>query len=264
MFETGTSIRRSDSSVVGGLSCWDVAGFAVNVLYRMAEATPTLGGERPEPNVITTRVAHATRTRALLVDSGRTDSLCSRGPADDRPSAPPGLAAETESACRRQETPLRRSGPLGLDRADAHPQRSRRDRTRDDDRDRSIAAIDDLAAGLSGNPSGVGGSGVWKTTDGGSNWFPIADSLPSLKVAAIALAPDLPSRIYAALVDIANAGSGLYRSDDSGTTWTLIADDSRLNGRQLLIDASNPPMMFMASAAGVHRSSDGGTHGRPY
>jgi photosystem II stability/assembly factor-like uncharacterized protein len=115
------------------------------------------------------------------------------------------------------------------------------------------------AAGLSGNPSGLGGSGVWKTTDGGSNWFPITDNLPSLKVAAIALAPDLPSRIYAALVDLANAGAGLYRSDDSGASWTPIADDPRLNGRQLLIDASNPSLMFMASAAGVHRSSDGGT-----
>ena len=260
LFETGTRIRRFDPSVVGGLSCWDAAGFAVNVLYRKARATPAIaeGVQEPTSSLLESPMQlELAPAWSILVPS--TPSARATRPMSG-PSAPPGLAVETDasvSAARDAASAVVGRwvsiGPTLIPSGLGATGRV------------TTIAIDPsqpstiYAAGLSGNPSGVGGSGVWKTTDRGSNWWPIADSLPSLKVAAIALAPNLPSRIYAALVDIANAGSGLYRSDDSGITWTLISDDSQLNGRQLLIDASNPSMMFMASAAGVFRSSDGGT-----
>jgi hypothetical protein len=113
-------------------------------------------------------------------------------------------------------------------------------------------------AGRSGNPRHIGGSGVWKTTDGGTTWFPIADSLPSLKIAAIALAPGASSPLYAATLNRSENGGGLYRSDDGGGTWVLISGDEALRGRLLLIDPTNPSRMFMATGDGVYRSLDMG------
>src|SRR6266508_4656057 len=43
--------------------------------------------------------------------------------------------------------------------------------------------------------SGHEGSGVWKTTNGGTSWTPITDSLPSLAVDAIAIDPTNPDRV---------------------------------------------------------------------
>ena len=113
--------------------------------------------------------------------------------------------------------------------------------------------------GRSGHPARVGGSGVWKTTDGGASWRPIADSLSNLKIGALALEPGRPSRVYAATLDRGNDGGGLYRSDDAGGSWSLIVEDSRLSGRALLIDPTDPRRLFMANADGVHRSVDGGS-----
>src|ERR1700722_18041195 len=36
---------------------------------------------------------------------------------------------------------------------------------------------------------GARGSGIWKTTDAGANWFPISDSLPSVHIDALAIDP---------------------------------------------------------------------------
>jgi hypothetical protein len=113
-------------------------------------------------------------------------------------------------------------------------------------------------AGRSGNPSNVGGSGVWKTTNGGSTWRPIADGLPSLKIAAIALAPGGSSPLYAATLNRSENGGGLYRSDDGGQAWDLVSDDEALSGRLLLIDPTEPARMFMANSDGVYRSTDSG------
>ena len=39
--------------------------------------------------------------------------------------------------------------------------------------------------------------GVWKTTDGGTNWAAKTDSMPSLSIGAVALDPGNPAIVYA-------------------------------------------------------------------
>jgi hypothetical protein len=113
-------------------------------------------------------------------------------------------------------------------------------------------------AGRSGNPADIGGSGVWKTSNGGSTWRPIADNLPALKIAAIALAPGAPSPLYVATLSRSENGGGLYRSDDAGATWELVSEDEALRGRMLLIDPTTPSRMYMANEDAVYRSLDSG------
>src|SRR5205814_4704414 len=62
------------------------------------------------------------------------------------------------------------------------------------------------------------GSGIFKSTDGGTNWRPLTRGLPSaedgLGRIGIAVAPSEPSRIYASVE--ANKNGGVYVSNDAG------------------------------------------------
>ncbi len=117
-----------------------------------------------------------------------------------------------------------------------------------------------------GAPGELGheGCGVWKTTDGGKTWQPMTDSLPTLAVAAIAIDPTNPDRVY-----IATARDGVFLSDDAGVTWVnvggsnlpQVVSNTRDGDRAvLLINPSDPRIMYMTTEDGVLRSTDAGAH----
>ncbi len=92
---------------------------------------------------------------------------------------------------------------------------------------------------------GSHGSGVWKTTLSGSLWFPLTDSLPSLKIAAITVDPAQPTRVFVATPD-----AGIFLSDDSGTNWSLISDSAPLNLTDccdtLIVDPNNSQSLYLS------------------
>ncbi len=114
-----------------------------------------------------------------------------------------------------------------------------------------------------GSPGELGheGSGVWKTTNGGLSWFPITDSFPTLAIAAIAIDPTNPDRVYVVTVDF-----GLFRSDDGGTNWSQIYSSDLKVRRNLvhdwavlLISRREPNVLYLTTDDGVFRSDTGGT-----
>ncbi len=117
-------------------------------------------------------------------------------------------------------------------------------------------------------PSYGPGSGLYKSTDGGSNWQQLTSGLPTDGVGriGIAVAPTNRSRVFA-IVD-AKAG-GLYRSDDAGATWRLASSDSRIWGRgwyfgKVAVDPKNADLVYVSNT-GVYRSRDGGrSFGEPF
>lgn len=119
------------------------------------------------------------------------------------------------------------------------------------------------AGSISGDPSAAGGCGVWKTTNGGNTWRPIADALPSLLIGDIVIDSTNPSRLYMATRNRQRAGNGLYRSDNGGSTWTQVSSDARLNGRILLLDPGSPAVLYMGSPEAVYRSTDSGVSWEP-
>ena len=70
--------------------------------------------------------------------------------------------------------------------------------------------------------------GIWRSTDGGTNFAPVSDNQVDLAVGAIAFAPSNPSVVYAGMGDLDNTyvGSGVLKSLDAGATWTRVADPS--------------------------------------
>src|SRR5256885_642283 len=117
-------------------------------------------------------------------------------------------------------------------------------------------------------PSYGPGSGLYKSTDGGTNWTQLTSGLPIAGVGRIgvAVAPSNRSRVYA-IVDAQERG--LFRSDDAGATFTKVSADSRIWGRgwdfgKVAVDPKNADLVYVSNT-GVYRSRDGGrTFGEPF
>jgi hypothetical protein len=119
--------------------------------------------------------------------------------------------------------------------------------------------------------AGSASGGLWKTTDGGSNWFALTDALPSLAVGAIALEPGTPETIYIGTGEGSfNAdavyGAGVFKSTDDGATWNVTGLSwNQSQGRainKIVINPSNPQILYAASSrisGGIFKSTNGGT-----
>jgi len=116
----------------------------------------------------------------------------------------------------------------------------------------------------SGGSIDIAGSGLYKSTDGGTNWKPLTTGLPGAAegVARIglAIAPSDAKRIYASVE--ADKKAGVYRSEDAGETWALVNDDRRIGGRGpgamgIAVAPDNPDVIYVANTT-TWKSTDGG------
>src|SRR5206468_3092343 len=115
-----------------------------------------------------------------------------------------------------------------------------------------------------GNSYNGPGSGLYKSTDGGSTWRQLTKGLPTwndhLGRIGFGIAFSDSNRIYA-LVDSLKLG-GLYRSDDAGESWERINSDDRLWGRGddfacVRVDPKDKDKLYIANIS-TYRSTDGG------
>ena len=123
-----------------------------------------------------------------------------------------------------------------------------------------------------GTPAG----GLWKTTNGGTNWTTNTDNLPVLGVSDIAVHPTNPNILYIAtgdgdfgslssLTGGANGDTksvGILKSTDGGATWNTTGLNWSVTTptliRRLLINPSNPQVLIAASSDGIWKTIDGG------
>ncbi|HUC52932.1 MAG TPA: hypothetical protein VMR90_02740 [Candidatus Cybelea sp.] len=108
------------------------------------------------------------------------------------------------------------------------------------------------------------GSGLFKSSDGGSTWKPLVKGLPTaedgLGRIGIAVSHGEPQRLYASVEARKNAG--VYRSDDAGESWKQVNADRRIGGRGpgamgIAVAVDNPEVLYVANTT-TWKSTDGG------
>ena len=133
------------------------------------------------------------------------------------------------------------------------------------------------ATGSPGRPLeyyfGATGGGLWKTIDGGNDWFPVTDGqVTSSSVGAVAVAETNPDIVYIGMGEVQLRGSitqgdGVYKSTDGGKTWRHLGLEETQAIARIRIHPTNPDIVYVAALGhpygdneerGVFKSTDGG------
>ena len=133
------------------------------------------------------------------------------------------------------------------------------------------------ATGSPGRPNeyyfGATGGGLWKTTDGGNEWFPVTDGqITSSSVGAVAVAETNPDIVFIGMGEVQLRGSitqggGVYKSTDAGKTWRHLGLKETQAISRIRIHPTNPDIVYVAALGhpygnneqrGVFKSVDGG------
>jgi Bacterial Ig domain/Calx-beta domain/Domain of unknown function (DUF4214) len=110
--------------------------------------------------------------------------------------------------------------------------------------------------------------GIWKTTDGGASWQPLADFLTNLAVSSMVIDPTNPNVLYAGTGEgyfngDSIRGAGVFKTTDGGATWNQLlqtaASPNWYYVDRLAISPADNQVLLAATRSGVWRSADGGT-----
>ncbi|MFL5740729.1 MAG: WD40/YVTN/BNR-like repeat-containing protein [Flavisolibacter sp.] len=120
---------------------------------------------------------------------------------------------------------------------------------------------------------GSTGGGVWKTTDGGSNWKNISDKYFGGSIGAVAVAPSDEDVVYAGEGENTMRGNvsegleGIWRSEDGGRTWKNIGLKDARHIVRIVVHPRNPDIVWAAvmghlfgpnETRGIYKTIDGG------
>lgn len=109
--------------------------------------------------------------------------------------------------------------------------------------------------------SGGPGSGLWKSTDGGTTWKPMEKGLPDVMgKTSVDVSRANPDRVYAIIE--ADPEGGVFRSDDAGATWERTSDNWSARARawyymEVYADPQDQETVYVLNAP-MMRSIDGG------
>jgi len=137
----------------------------------------------------------------------------------------------------------------------------------------AVGRMTALALGPDGNRMYAGSfAGMWRSDDGGRNWFQLTRPQPPFGVALgdipgalfaphvfdVAASPTDPNLVLVSALDsqFSDGRDGIYRSTDGGTTWTLVLKTgSQCN---IVFAPDNPKLVYAAMGFQVGISQDGG------
>jgi photosystem II stability/assembly factor-like uncharacterized protein/chitodextrinase len=113
--------------------------------------------------------------------------------------------------------------------------------------------------------SGSVSGGVWKTTNGGSSWFPLKDDMENLAVCSMVMDPVDNKILYAGTGEgYYNGdwirGEGIFKTINSGNSWVQLQSTLGTNFyfvNKLEIDKTTN-ILWAATRAGLYYSTDGG------
>ena len=117
------------------------------------------------------------------------------------------------------------------------------------------------------------GGGVWKTSDGGSNWENVSDKdFKTGSVGAIAVSESDPNVVYVGMGEApirgnVSDGDGVWKSTDGGATWKNVGLKETRHISRIRIHPTDPDTVYAAAQGhvwgpnldrGIFRSKDGG------
>lgn len=113
---------------------------------------------------------------------------------------------------------------------------------------------------------GAAFGGVWKSTNGGTNWTPKSDFEVSLSSGSIAIDPTNTNIIYYGTGEATYSGASYYgrgvlKSTNGGDTWTSYTAGlpSSTYTSRIVVRPNNPNEIFAAmGTAGLYKSTNGG------
>jgi photosystem II stability/assembly factor-like uncharacterized protein len=120
---------------------------------------------------------------------------------------------------------------------------------------------------------GATGGGVWKTSDGGSNWKNISDKYFGSTIGSVSVAPSDENIIYVGEGENTMRGNvseglgGIWRSNDGGRSWKNLGLKEGRHIIRLIIHPVNPDIVWAAvmghlfgpnEERGVYKTTDGG------
>lgn len=116
--------------------------------------------------------------------------------------------------------------------------------------------------------AGSASGGLWKTEDGGENWVPKTNQLPSTGVGAVAVNPQNSQAILIGTGEGYNInfsikpGIGVFKSTDNGSTWQetnlQYAPTQGVSSFKFAWDPVDTNRVYMAATNGVWTSDDAG------
>jgi uncharacterized repeat protein (TIGR02543 family) len=96
--------------------------------------------------------------------------------------------------------------------------------------------------------------GLFKTTDGGDNWYRVTCGLPdNTQIRQIFIYPGDPNIMY--MLAEEEEDCGVYRSNDGGECWRKVSNQC---GNAIAVAPNNPDLVYMGSWGGFSVSLNGG------
>ncbi|HET8770400.1 MAG TPA: glycosyl hydrolase [Gemmatimonadaceae bacterium] len=119
---------------------------------------------------------------------------------------------------------------------------------------------------------GTVGGGVWKTTDGGTEWQPMTDDYFGGTIGAIGVAESNPDIVYVGggethIRGNTSHGDGLWKTTDAGKTWTYMGLKETRHIARVRVHPTNPDIVYVGALGhafgnnperGVFKTTDGG------
>lgn len=133
-----------------------------------------------------------------------------------------------------------------------------------------IGRVNIVAADPSNNNivyAGTPGAGLWRSTNGGTDWTPLMDEVPgTIGVSGIAIDPASSStnRTIYVLTGDGDGGStssiGVLKSTNNGVSWTATGLSAQTgNGRKLIMQPGNSQVLYAALNSGLYKTTNGGS-----